>query len=164
MTNRTGQLLGDDSSLDLLQKEYQILHSSINNLDARVFQVKGWSITVFSAISILAISDKTSPEVLIIGIVSGSFFWLIDALYKSFQKILISRSLDIERQVNSGEPIERVFYISHSFEDRDKSLWGRLARVTSQMLVFNVAALYSAQIFFCLMLLVALKAHAFVRA
>lgn len=130
---------------EFILKEYEILHAGIRNLDARVFQIKGWSITLFSALAALAITEK-SPAVLIIATIAATFFWLIDGLYKSFQRTLINRSLEIEEQVNGQGSIEKILYASHSFELRDKTLIGRIKRVVYQMFVFNVAALYVIQI------------------
>jgi hypothetical protein len=81
--------------LGLLQKEMEMLQNAIRGYDSIVFTIKGWAITVFSAIILFAV-DKQKPLLYLFCIASVLSFWLIDAFYKSTQNILISRYRKIE--------------------------------------------------------------------
>ncbi|MGA7952114.1 MAG: hypothetical protein WCA07_01210 [Gloeobacterales cyanobacterium] len=81
--------------LSLLQKEMEMLQNGIRGYDSIVFTIKGWSITVFSAIILFAV-DKQKPFLYLFCIASILSFWLIDAFYKSTQNILINRYRKIE--------------------------------------------------------------------
>lgn len=76
--------------LDFLQKEMAMLQDSIRSYDSILFTIKGWSITVFSAIILFTV-DKQKPFLYFFCIASVLSFWLLDAFYKSTQTILISR-------------------------------------------------------------------------
>ena len=81
--------------LSLLQKEMEMLQNGIRGYDSIVFTIKGWAITVFSAIILFAV-DKQRPFLYLFCIASVLSFWLIDSYYKSTQNILISRYRKIE--------------------------------------------------------------------
>jgi hypothetical protein len=68
---------------EVLLKEYEILHTRIAGYDARLFQIKGWSITIFSAAVGVAVVEK-QPLLLIVPLFSCIIFWGLDALYKNF--------------------------------------------------------------------------------
>ncbi|HEY9295722.1 MAG TPA: hypothetical protein VIQ31_05005 [Phormidium sp.] len=81
--------------LDFLQKEMSMLQDSIRSYDSIVFTIKGWSITVFSAIILFTV-DKQKPFLYFFCIASVLSFWLLDAFYKSTQAILIARYRKLE--------------------------------------------------------------------
>lgn len=88
--------------LELLQKEMDMLQNGIRGYDSIVFTVKGWAITVFSAIILFAV-DKQKPFLYLFCIASVLAFWLIDAFYKSTQNTLITRYKKIETFLQSSD-------------------------------------------------------------
>ena len=73
-------------------------------------------------------------------------FWGLDALYKSFQHILIERTLEVEAAINCSSEITSHMKVSGIFEQRDTSLIGRAKRVGQRLFTFNVFALYVSQL------------------
>jgi hypothetical protein len=88
--------------LSLLQKEMEMLQNGIRGYDSIVFTIKGWAITIFSAIILFAV-DKQKPLLYLFCIASVLSFWWIDAFYKSTQNILISRYATIEAFLQGDE-------------------------------------------------------------
>ena len=88
--------------LSLLQKEMEMLQNGIRGYDSIVFTIKGWAITVFSAIILFAV-DKQKPFLYLFCIASILSFWLIDAFYKSTQNMLIHRYREIETFLQSPD-------------------------------------------------------------
>jgi len=134
-----------DRQFQVLLKEYDLLQNKIKDYDARSFQIKGWSITIFSAVVSIAIINS-KPILLMVPFFTSLIFLGLDGLYKSFQYLVIQRSLEIEEQFNAKENIVVVGYLSHCFFGRDNSLIGRIKRVGSRLFVFNVMALYLSKI------------------
>ena len=126
---------------DVLLKEYELLHARVNDYDSRLFQIKGWSITIFSAMLGFAIL-KDKPLLLIVPFFTCFIFWGLDALYKSFQRITIERTVEVESFFNGTIDNIKPARVSLSFEDRDTTLLGRIKRVGGALFVFNVMALY----------------------
>jgi hypothetical protein len=130
-----------DRQYDFIVKEYDLVQSRIRDYDTRLFQIKGWSITIFSAAIGLAIAQDIKL-LLIVPFFSCLIFWGLDALYKSFQHIMIDRSLEIEKFVCGSTETCIPANLSGCFCSRDKKLVGRIKRVSQRLFVFNVMALY----------------------
>ena len=126
---------------EVLMKEYDLLQSRIRDYDARVFQIKGWSTTIFSAALGLAILQN-KPLLLLVPLFACFIFWGLDALFKSFQHIMIERAYEVEAIFNGNSTSVEVGLVTHSFERRDKKLFGRIKRVGKILFLFNVMALY----------------------
>ncbi len=126
---------------EVLMKEYDLLQSRVRDYDARVFQIKGWSTTIFSAALWLAIA-KEKPFLLLVPLFTCFIFWGLDALFKSFQQIMIDRVNEVEEIFNGNSSCTKVGLVSHSFERRDKTFIGRVMRVKNSLFIFNVMALY----------------------
>lgn len=94
----------EDARFELLKLELASIQSGIRGLDSILFQIKGWCVTVCVAIAGATIA-RGSAELLIAsgGAVCG--FWLVDANYKSIQRVFIDRDLQIERAVASRDPL-----------------------------------------------------------
>ena len=134
-----------ERQFETLLKEYDLLHTQIREYDARIFQIKGWSIAVFSAS--IALSVTHSQAILLLVSTFASFmFWGLDALYKSFQHLLIHRSLEIEAVFNGLSKNTSYMKLFGTFKQRDTSLVGRVKRVGQRLFAFNVFALYVSQL------------------
>lgn len=149
--------------LNLLQKEMEMLQNGIRGYDSIVFTIKGWTITVFSAIILFAI-DKQKPFLYLFCIASILSFWLIDAFYKSTQNTLIYRYRKIETFLQSSgfetAMAERNFggfrvpNFQEGFSVRERE---RLRWLLRAALQFSTYALYA------LLLILAVSALLFVR-
>ena len=80
--------------------EWELLVKSINNLDRIIFAIRGWAVSVVTAIIAFAYISK-EPRVALYGLAPIVMFWTMDALYKSFQRIFIARHKQIEQYLQS---------------------------------------------------------------
>ena len=87
--------------LALLQAELGAIQDAIRGLDTITFQIKGWSVTVATAISGFAVSPKR-PALLALAAVAVLEFWLINAQFKLYQRAFIDRNKSIHREVGGG--------------------------------------------------------------
>ncbi len=89
---------------EFLLKEIEVVQNQISKCDEYSLIVKGWAITLWSALILFAISQNTTD--LKISILWFSFFnlfpfWVIDAYFKYFQRTSIARSNLISDYLNN---------------------------------------------------------------
>lgn len=84
-------------------KIYEVLTSTrgvdldrISSLDSTTFTIKGWAVTLVTALISLAIQQK-NPIFLYIGLVPTIFFGMIDYFYRKIQLSHVERVVRIER-------------------------------------------------------------------
>lgn len=87
---------------ELLKDEIGHIQSSISAYDNILFIIKGWAITIFSGFVIFAI-DKNKPVFLAFTAAAVILFWILDALFKSMQRVYIDRNNLIEGYLQSRE-------------------------------------------------------------
>jgi len=97
----------------LFEKEIDQLHFEISRFDSLSFQIKGWSITAWSALVAFGAREK-APIVILASIPAILTFWTIDAIFKSYQRRHMSRLGAIEKFLDpqtgfSGHKIQDVF-------------------------------------------------------
>lgn len=80
---------------EILLKEVDNLQSGIRNYDTLLFRIKGWAITVFSGFIFFA-AKENEPFYTFLGALAILFFWVLDAINKSFQRGFIIRANKIE--------------------------------------------------------------------
>ncbi len=136
-----------DRQFQVLLKEYDILLTTTRSFDTLLFQIKGWSVTVYSAATGLALLNN-KPLLLLVPLISSLIFWGLDGLYKNFQFIYINRTRKVEAALNGECEIEKYGYISSEFEFLDTKIASRFKRAQGKLFVFNVMILYLAQIIF----------------
>ena len=144
-----------DRQFQVLIKEYEMLQSRSKDCETRRFQIHGWSISIFSAAVGLTVL-RNEPLFLMIPLLTCLLFWGMDSLYKSFQRILIDRSLEVESIFAGISTIVEVGVLSRRFESRDKTILGRIRRVGQRIFAFNVMVLYVGQIFTLLVIWLAM--------
>ena len=83
-------------------KEYFFALQIIDNFDNRALQIKSWSVTA-SGVAIGAAYVDHQPALFLLASVSAATFWFIEAMWKSFQRIVIERSTVLERFLNSND-------------------------------------------------------------
>lgn len=96
--------------IEMLWEEFKMVQDKIMEFDKAVFQIKSWSITLFSVI-LLFYFDK-NHHVLFLYILTAApvFFWYLDYRYKCFQNIGIIRGRLIQGFFNS--PKNKKLFIS----------------------------------------------------
>jgi hypothetical protein len=86
--------------LDVLLKEWEFAQAQIGQFDTIAMSIRGWAVSLFSAMLAASITLK-NPDLLCWAPVPIILFWLLDALFKSFQERVIERSHKIEAYLRS---------------------------------------------------------------
>ncbi|MFI4861746.1 MAG: hypothetical protein ACIAXF_13830 [Phycisphaerales bacterium JB063] len=135
----------------ILNTEILALHQNIAAMDGRAFQIKGWSITIFSGAVALWVT-KQVDLILFSAIFSTLLFWYMDALFKSFQQRFIQRLHDIERFLESGA---ESFFPGNSTKYFRRTHWtaSKIQNLFSYAFYANVCTIYIAMIAFALFLI-----------
>ena len=84
-----------DNKSGFLQEEYFYLQRTVESFDARALTIKGWSVTV-SMVGIGAAYIQSKPALLLLSASSALLFWIIESLWKSFQRAFTMRLEEIE--------------------------------------------------------------------
>lgn len=80
---------------DFLRQEYFQLQQAVEDFDQRSLTMKGWSVTASMA-AIGTAFTQTAPTLFLLASVSAFLFWVIEALWKSFQQAYYPRIRKIE--------------------------------------------------------------------
>jgi hypothetical protein len=90
----------EEARFELLKIELQGVHSSIQNMDTIVFQIKGWCITAALAIGGFAVSSHV-PALTLIGIAAVIGFFFINCQFKAIQRAFIKRSSALDSELKT---------------------------------------------------------------
>ena len=113
------------TTIDLLADEYMRLHAIFEDFDDRALLIKGWSITVVLAGLIKAMELKNRPIAWLSASVA-CLFWLVEAMWKSFQQSFVPRILEIERAFVSDDPVGSVGSPLQIYSRWDENWWHHL--------------------------------------
>lgn len=91
-----------DLRIELVRHEYERAEATIRAYDEHLFKIKGWAITVCSAISLYALNSNR-PTMYAVGIFAALSFWVLDAHTKTTQRLFIRRVQTIERFLHSPD-------------------------------------------------------------
>jgi uncharacterized membrane protein len=97
--------MSKESNAVFLREEYFHLQKAVESFDERVLLVKSWSVTASLATFGLALKEKQSGLFLVASC-SALLFWIIEAVWKSFQQAYYPRIRAIEEYMCSGESTE----------------------------------------------------------
>lgn len=78
-----------------LREEYFYLQRTVESFDTRALTIKSWSVTV-SMVGIGAAYLQSKPSLLLLSASSALLFWIIETLWKSFQRAFTLRLEEIE--------------------------------------------------------------------
>ena len=97
----------------LFEKEIDQLHVEISRFDNLSFQIKGWSITAWSALVAFGAKEK-APVIILASIPAILTFWTMDALFKSYQRRHMARLGAMEKFIDSqigfsGHTLQEAF-------------------------------------------------------
>jgi hypothetical protein len=101
--------------------EYYVVQDAIRDYDNRSFQIKSWSITLISAAAAGGLTQN-APSLFALAAVASFGFWLVDALWKSFQVVWLARGTELEKLLSTADPIQYAGPAIHArFHKRFKS-------------------------------------------
>ena len=89
-----------EKKYDILKTEWSFTQDSIRNLDDIVFKIRGWAITLTSGALGYAYVNK-DPDLCIYMSLPILMFWIMDGLFKSFQRKFIKRDREIRSYLRS---------------------------------------------------------------
>ncbi|WP_299488024.1 hypothetical protein [Acaryochloris sp. IP29b_bin.137] len=88
---------------DILIKIFEIDQSRISSIDSTKFIIKGWSVTIATAICGFALQDK-QVKFLMIGIVTTVLLGILDCIYRYTQLLHVNRAIGIENYLQQYLP------------------------------------------------------------
>jgi hypothetical protein len=86
----------------IVMEEWKLANSNVGRLDGIIFTIRGWAITTTTA-AIAYAYTKPDPTVCMLILVPLVALWIMDALFKAFQRVFINRSKEIEVYLASTE-------------------------------------------------------------
>lgn len=102
-----------------LQAEYFHLQKTVEDFDSKALTIKAWSITFSLTVLVGAFATKAYP-VFLIAAGSSLLFWVLEALWKSFQLGYYARIETIEQHFRTAKKSTHPFQISEAWIMR----WG----------------------------------------
>jgi hypothetical protein len=89
------------TKITLLRDEYLLLQNFYENFDTRIVTIKGWSATV--GMAAIGGGFYQTHHLWLFGAAASVIFWLIEALWKSFQYMYSPRIQRLERAFASDD-------------------------------------------------------------
>lgn len=86
----------------IVVEEWKLANSNIGRLDGIVFTIRGWAVTT-TTVAIAYAYTKTDPRICMLILVPLIALWVMDALYKAFQRVFIDRAKEIEQYFASDD-------------------------------------------------------------
>jgi hypothetical protein len=102
---------------ELLMAEVKFIQARIAAYDGIAFRIKGWAVTLWSAVVGFGVKEKT-PLLVLASLPVLLVFWLLDAIFKGYQRRTTSRMGAIERFFDSRPPFE-ANGLREAFERQD---------------------------------------------
>jgi hypothetical protein len=105
----TQRMIDEQTKLALLRDEYLLLQKFYEDFDGRIITIKGWSATI--GLAAIGVGFYQSSALWLFGAAASLVFWLLEALWKSFQYMCSPRIAEIERafadnQFNEIKPLQ----------------------------------------------------------
>lgn len=91
-----------EKKFELLKQEIDIVQQGIRTYDNISFIIKGWAITIFSSLLYLSF-NKENSSFIIYSALAVILFWFLDSIYKSIQKVYITRHIAIEKYLRTKD-------------------------------------------------------------
>jgi len=99
-----------------LKDEYFHLQSVIDKFDDKSLLIKQWCVTLCMT-GISGAFVKKAPLLLLLSSGAGILFWIIEAYWKSFQRVARRRAKDIEAYLNGNLDDLKYPYITSAWGD-----------------------------------------------
>lgn len=114
-----------------LQVEYYHLQKTIEDFDGRALTIKAWSVT-FGLASLVGAFVSKAHLVFLLAAMGASLFWLLEALWKSFQLGYYVRVAQIEAHFAGGDEVDVPHQISAVWQEWwEGESWWVLARTAA---------------------------------
>jgi hypothetical protein len=85
------------------EKHLEFIQNNIFRMNSNSFQVKGWSIAVFSGlIAISSTLDGSNESILLVSLTTATMFWFLDAYYLQQETKFRGVYDDILAQIHDG--------------------------------------------------------------
>ncbi|MEO1541324.1 MAG: hypothetical protein AAFU59_13120 [Pseudomonadota bacterium] len=94
---------------DILLREWEMCDGNVGRLDGVLFVMRGWAVTVAAAMIAYAYTEGQA-EIARYLVLPVGLLWVLDGLFKRFQRIFIDRNREIHRYLSSaqfGQDVER---------------------------------------------------------
>jgi hypothetical protein len=137
-----------DHKFELLKLEIQILQDAIRNYDTILFTIKGWAITLFSAVVFFS-AQSAKPLYLVFCTASVLLFWVVDAVFKVTQRRLIERYSIIQSFLQGPQFSQAVkersfkdFVLPDLFDSVGRRKKNRLLLLIRSMFYVSTAIIY----------------------
>lgn len=85
----------ENENLELLKEEYFHLHRAVQEFDSKALTIKAWSVTVSMAGIGVALRYDI-PMLSLASACSAILFWVVEAIWKSFQRGFLERIEQLE--------------------------------------------------------------------
>jgi hypothetical protein len=140
--------------LEILLKEWDFVDRNIARFDTIAFAVRGWAIALTTAVIGYSFS-KEKPDFLLLAIAPILLLWALDALFKSFQRNFVFRSIEIENylsseqfQIDFGEDtqINSLVVPNTAGKFGQGTVRERTRKILDEMFVRNTVFSYSSQL------------------
>ena len=132
----------------VLLEEWKSCGGHIGRLDGIIFTIRGWAITTTTA-AIAYAYTKLDPSVCMLVLLPLLLLWVIDAMFKTFQRVFIVRSKEIEQYLASDQfkldfDARNPSFVAPVLSGRfgQGSFGERLGEVFAQAFLRNVVATY----------------------
>lgn len=118
-----------------LKEKNKILHDNIDKWDNFSMTIKGWAITAWSAIMVFIFIELKDERVYMIPFFLIITFWILDGLFKQFQRYNIVQSNLIEDMLRNQDNItdisavKRYLWIYKSQNKLDKKIDKRYKKI-----------------------------------
>lgn len=97
--------MDDNTKISLLKEEYLLLQNFYESFDQRLLTMKGWSATV--AIAAIGLGFYESYYLWLFAAGASLVFWLLEALWKSFQYMHAFRISELENAFRT-EALDKI--------------------------------------------------------
>lgn len=156
-----------DYQLEILLKEWDYAQSHIGRFDTIIFSIRSWAVSAFTAMLAVA-ATQGKPALMLLAIIPTMMFWLIEAFHKSFQRLYILRTREIEyylasetfRQDAAAQTAMQFRTPTTSERFHGRLRWDRLRDIVHVARFRNVMVTYVSIIILCLLTFVFLSPDA----
>ena len=95
--NRISTFMEDATKIQLLRDEYLLLQNFYEGFDTRIITIKGWSATV--GMAAIGGGFYQTHYLWLFAAAASLIFWLVEALWKSFQYMYSPRIQQLEKGI-----------------------------------------------------------------
>lgn len=80
-------MIAGTTNADDRRKHYELIQAVVNRLATASFQVKGWTVTITTALLGVIVAAKLPSWVALLGLVPTLLFWCLDAYYLQQERL-----------------------------------------------------------------------------